>query len=114
MYAGRRSDEEGESQPKQTSIDYHPDAIDELIDAAHFYEECQIGLGHRFLDAVDVSLTTIQRHPLIGRADELGRRKYQVRKFPYVLIYKINNNCVYILAVAHTSRKPGYWKLRDT
>ncbi|MFH1897701.1 MAG: type II toxin-antitoxin system RelE/ParE family toxin [Candidatus Desantisbacteria bacterium] len=95
-------------------LDYHPAAIDELIDGAQFYESQQDNLGYKFLDAVDAVLETIQKNPLIGSPDIFGRRKYHVKKFPYLLIYKINNKFIYILAVAHTSRKPGYWKSRDT
>jgi len=114
MCASRRSDEEGESRSEQIILDYHPDAINELIDAAKFYELRQSNLGYRFLDAVDVALETIQKNPFIASADILGRRKYHVRKFPYLLIYKMSNKFIYILAVAHTSRKPEYWKQRDT
>lgn len=73
-----------------------------------------MGLGYRFFDAIDVALETIQKNPSFWFPDKLERRKYCVTKFPYFLIYKMSNKCVYILAVAHTSRKPGYWKSRDT
>lgn len=114
MCPSQRSDEEGQSQSEQIILDYHPDAIDELIEAAQFYESCQTNMGYRFLDAVDATLETIQKNPLMWYADELGRRKCCVKKFPYLLVYKMSGNFVYILAVAHTSRKPGYWKSRYT
>ncbi|MEW6087865.1 MAG: type II toxin-antitoxin system RelE/ParE family toxin [bacterium] len=94
-------------------LNYHPDAVEELINAAQFYESRQNNLGHRFLDAVDTALKTIKKNPLIWQSDKLDRRKCPVKKFPYLLIYKLNNRIVYILAVAHTSRKPDYWKSRD-
>lgn len=95
------------------TINYHPDAIDELINAAKFYESNQVNLGCRFLDAVDISLATIRKNPLLWPSDKLGRRKCIIRKFPYLLIYKLSDKFVYILAVAHTSKKPDYWELRD-
>ena len=109
-----RSDEGSKSQPKQASLDYHPNAVSELIDAAQFYEDRQNGLGHRFLDAVEDALFAVQTNLFIGSADELGRRKYRVKKFPYLLIYKMREEGICILAVAHTSRKPRYWESRDT
>ncbi len=114
MYPIRRSDEEGQSQLEQIILEYHPDAIDELIDAAQFYEFRQAALGYRFLDAVDAALETIKKNPLMWRADKLGKRKCLVKEFPYLLIYKMSSKFAYILAVAHTSRKPNYWESRDT
>ncbi|MDI6795273.1 MAG: type II toxin-antitoxin system RelE/ParE family toxin, partial [bacterium] len=104
MCPSRRSDEEGQSQIEQIILDYHPDAIDELIDAAQFYESRQAALGYRFLDAVDAALETIKKNPLIWRADELGRRKCRVKKFPYLLIYKMSNKFAYILAVSYKQK----------
>ncbi|MEW6096011.1 MAG: type II toxin-antitoxin system RelE/ParE family toxin [bacterium] len=114
MCPSRRSDEESQSQLEQIILDYHPEAINELIDAAQFYESRQATLGYRFLDAVDSALESIKKNPSMWQADKLGRRKCRVKKFPYLLIYKMSNKFAYILAVAHTSRKPDYWKSRDT
>lgn len=114
MHPSRRSDEEGESQSEQTFIDYHPQAVEELIEAAQFYESRQDGLGIKFLNAVEDVLSSVRTNPLMWKPDRLGRRKYRIWKFPYLLIYKVRESRVYILAVAHTSRKPGYWKSRDT
>ena len=38
-----------------------------------------------------------------------GIRKYVLRKFRYALIYALENDGLVILAVAHASRRPGYW-----
>lgn len=96
------------------NIHYHPDAFEEMVEAAIFYEEHQEGLGGRFLDTIEHSLTKISNHPTIWRADQRGRRKYRVKQFPYLLIYKISQETIYILAVAHTSRRPNYWRGRNS
>ncbi len=101
MCPSRRSDEKSQSQPEQIILDYHPAAIDELIDAVQFYESHQDNLGYRFLDAVDAALEIIKKDPLMWSSDKLERRKYHVKKFPYLLIYKLSNKFVHILAVAH-------------
>ena len=96
------------------NIHYHPEALKEMVEAAIFYEEHQEELGSRFLDAIEDSLTKITIHPTIWRADQQGRRKYRIKRFPYLLIYTISQETIYILAVAHTSRKPNYWRVRDS
>ncbi len=40
-------------------------------------------------------------------------RRFLLRKFPFILIYRERDSGdIQILAAAHTSRKPGYWKRR--
>jgi hypothetical protein len=39
--------------------------------------------------------------------------RFLLRKFPFTLIYRERpSGVIQIVAVAHTSRKPGYWKHR--
>lgn len=113
MHSGQRSDRESENELEKKIVRYHPEALDELIEAARFYESKRSGLGERFITNVENAVGFIQLNPLLFREDELGRRKYQVKKFPYLLIYKVRNNHIFILAAAHASRKPGYWESRD-
>ncbi len=114
MPAGRRSDEKSPREPGALTLDYHPAASTELIEAGLFYEGRSVGLGHAFLDAVDASLAMLQRNPMLGWSDAHGRRRWLVRRFPYLIIYRIEGAFLHVLAVAHTSRKPGYWESRDT
>ncbi len=44
--------------------------------------------------------------------DERTIRRFLLRRFPYVIIYEIVSDEIHILAVAHTKRRPGYWKNR--
>ncbi len=95
------------------NIEFHPDAVAELVDTAQFYEEQQVRLGERFLDSVDDALSFLEQNPLIWSPDELGRRKQRVKRFPYIIIYKYEKEKIFILAFAHAKRKPEYWKSRD-
>jgi toxin ParE1/3/4 len=111
--ASRPSDEASPRESGTLILDYHPEAAIELIETARFYEESGAGLGHRFLDAVDVSLEMLQRSPLLGCSDECGRRKWLIRGFPYMVIYRLEDSLLHILAIAHTSRNPRYWENRE-
>jgi hypothetical protein len=35
-----------------------------------------------------------------------------VQGFPYKVAYRIRDHDIHIVAIAHTSRRPGYWKNR--
>lgn len=113
MPTGGPSDETRPRDPRTLILDYHPEASIELIEAARFYEGREDGLGHRFLDAVDASLVTLQSNPMLGCSDERGRRRWPVHRFPHLIIYRLEGTFLHVLAVAHTSRKPGYRKSRD-
>ena len=113
MHSSRRRDEKSQSQPNQISVRYHPEATNELIEAAHFYNERQVGLGIQFLDAIEEAIDFMSKNPFASSADEKGRRKCRIKRYPYLIIYKVSTEAVYILAVAHTSRKPGYWQTRE-
>ena len=80
-----------------------------MIASALFYEERNRGLGERFLKAVEATEADICEHPLWGQPFEAGTRKQRVKKFPFALIYKKFPRFIMVFAVAHFSRKPGYW-----
>ena len=88
---------------------YHPLARSELIASALFYDKRNRGLGERFFSAVEATEAQICENPLRGQLFEAGTRKLSVKKFPFALIYKEFPDSVMVFAVAHFSRKPGYW-----
>ena len=114
MHSSGRGNAKSKIQPEEKPVVYHPEALNELIESAQYYESCSSGLGHRFLDSVENALNVICGNPLLFCADEAGRRRCVIRKFPYLIIYKVKEDCIFILAAAHGKRKPGYWKSRDT
>lgn len=88
---------------------FDPEALVEMREAAGFYEDCQRGLGRSFLDAVEVALGEIEKQPLMWRKVKGRFRRYLVQRFPYGLIYAVQEDVIYIAAVMHLRRKPDYW-----
>jgi hypothetical protein len=88
---------------------YHRLAQSDLISSAIFYDGRNRGLGERFLMAVEAAETQICENPLRGQPFEAGTRKLRVKKFPFAIIYKEFPDFILVFAVAHFSRKPGYW-----
>lgn len=87
-------------------------AHDELRDAAFFYEDSRKGLGQEFLDAFDAAAGEIRKHPTLWRALTGRFRRHLLRRFPYAVIYAIDGETIYVAAVMHMKRKPGYWQRR--
>ena len=94
------------------AADYHPNARFELIESALFYEARQTNLGSKFLIAVEACQRVVQEQPAIGSPFDTGTRRLMVKGFPFQLIYKNYDNVIFVVAVAHCGRKPGYWKRR--
>ena len=90
----------------------HPEADAEAIDAAEYIKEDAPREAERFKQAVGKALDWACSQPLIFRCFEDDFRKLKVGKFSYSLVFRIRRDEIQILAVAHMSRKPGYWKER--
>lgn len=92
----------------------HPKAEQDLRDAAEFYRQ-QAGnsLSQSLLAEFGQSVSILLQHPGLGSPWRGGgRRRYFMKRFPYSLVYTVSGEDVLILAVAHHSRRPGYWRGR--
>ena len=84
-------------------------AKQELDDAAHYYEIEFRGLGKKFRRDVRQAATRISTYPEAWSVERGDVRKCLLHKFPYKLLYSVEEDHTVILAVAHQHRKPDYW-----
>ena len=88
-------------------------AEDELVGSTAFYSDISFGLAQEFIDDFERCLLMIRNFPELGRSVEDDFRSVQFAKFPFALIYRIDEDGqVVIVAVSHHSRRPGYWRPR--
>ena len=92
-----------------TTIHYHQAAEAELLEQIRYLEDRARGLGRLFFAEIQKAERQIARHPESSAEILPGIRKHVMRKFPYLMIYSIEEAKVLILAVAHAKRRPGYW-----
>lgn len=85
----------------------------ELEDAVSFYELQQSELGKRFKNEVKKAILRIAEYPTAWSTEKGEVRKCLLHKFPYKLLYSIESDHIFIIAVAHQHRKPNYWVERD-
>ncbi len=97
-----------------TPVRYHQAAEDELLNEIGYLELRSVGLGRRFFTEVRRAERLIAQFPESTEEILPGIRKAVLRKFRFSLIYSIEKEGVLILAVAHHSRRPGYWVHRAT
>ena len=80
-----------------------------MTEAALFYETARSGFGDIFLDDVQRAIDTIRDRPEIGANIAYGFRRVLVQRFPFSIIYRVENGEVIVTAVAHQRRRPNYW-----
>ncbi|WP_435017886.1 type II toxin-antitoxin system RelE/ParE family toxin [Tundrisphaera sp. TA3] len=90
----------------------NPEAEADLAEAKAWYDGRQPGLGDEFLLCVDEAFQGIRQGP------ELHPRVFQrlrialVRRFPFSVIYRQDDDQITVLAVYHTRRDPRGWRNR--
>jgi len=95
-------------------LEIHPEALAELEADALWYEERDPELGYGLVDEVSRAALDAAEAPRMwqlfpGVPPELEVRRRVLRRFPYVLAFKVYGDELVVIAVAHARRRPGYW-----
>jgi toxin ParE1/3/4 len=94
-------------------VDLHEEASAEYDAAFDWYLQRSPDAALRFDAEVERALNQIVDAPQRWAVGPHSTRRFLLRQFPFVLIYRERNSgVIQIIAVAHTSRRPGYWKHR--
>ena len=91
---------------------FHPEAEAELVEAVAFYERAEPSLGEEFSLEVRAAMRNVLSYPNAWPALEGGVRRCLVNRFPYGILYSVEPDRIFVLAVMHLHRRPGYWKER--
>lgn len=94
------------------SFSFHPEAAEEFDAAVEWYEERSTGLGLDFATEIRHAILRAESLPLAWTRLEGGIRRILVHRFPYGILYAPDDDHLYIIAVMHLSREPGYWRHR--
>src|SRR5690348_2405211 len=88
---------------------FRQSAVDEIGEAAAWYESQRAGLGLEFVDAVSSSIDLITANPLRYQRVFKDRRRAVVARFRFNLIYCVTEDEVVIVACLHGHRDPRRW-----
>lgn len=94
------------------SVFFHQAAKEEFLSARDYYDDLNFGLGKSFIIEVEKAINIIKRNPLAYPIIKKNIRKAVIMKFPYSILYIIEKDLVYLLAIMHQKRKPNYWYTR--
>ncbi len=95
-----------------TRVVFLREAEEEMLAAARYYNVESAGLGSEFLTEVERTAEALLQHPHAGPVIRKGIRRRLLARFPFGLLYQIDEDDIVILAVMHLRRRPGYWEQR--
>lgn len=91
---------------------FHPAAESEFFEAIAYYEEREPGLGLDFSAEVHATIQRILAFPLAWQVLEADIRRALVNRFPYGVLYAVDEMRIWIVAVMDLHRRPEYWRER--
>jgi plasmid stabilization system protein ParE len=91
---------------------FHPEARAEFKEATLYYSENSPSLAAAFYAEIEYAIEGIAQNPLLCNVVDEDVRRCLTKRFPYAILYTIEDHYILILAVMHCSREPSYWKYR--
>jgi len=98
--------------PRPKPYRLHPQAWLELEAADDWYLSRSVDASIAFLSDVYGALESISAAPQRWPKYLHGTRRFVLHRFPFSVVYLDDSDFVIVVAVAHSKRKPGYWKGR--
>lgn len=93
-------------------VQFHEEAAADIEAAFEWYFVRSEWAAARFLQTLDEGVRNIAESPTRWPVADSGTRKYLLETFPFGLFYRELPSSIQIIAVAHSSRRPGYWRGR--
>jgi len=94
-------------------IDYLSGARRDFDDSFDWYLERSAQAADRFANAVDAALIRVASSPTRFASRDGVHLECPVKKFPFRIVYRLIEDRVLVVAIAHAKRRPGYWKTRE-
>lgn len=91
------------------SIELLPDAEIDIEDAVIWYNDISESLKSDFLQQLRIAVLAIQAKPLLYQKIKEGCRKLNLARFPYKVIYRVEQERILVIAVAHHKRSNKHW-----
>jgi toxin ParE1/3/4 len=88
-------------------VEYHPAVEKELKEIIKYYNDCSTGLGSDFLNEFERQVLNIASNPFLWVEVEKGVRRALLRRFPYVVYFRVvSKELLRITVVKHQRRHP--------
>lgn len=88
------------------------EAEQDMAEARAWYDDQQAGLGIEFLESVQETFQRIREMPEMYAAIHKRVRRCKIRRFRYIVYYRIVEEAVEVIAVIDASRHSRVWRSR--
>ena len=89
-----------------------PEADFDAQHAIQWYDERDHELGDDFLQKVNECITSVEKNPEKYPIVHRKIRRALIKRFPYEILFEIENDEIIIYAIYHCARDPEVWKRR--
>jgi hypothetical protein len=93
---------------------FHPEAAAEYEAAGVYYAAIRPALGMQFFEEIEGILLDVRSDPARIPSFQGAVRRHFSNVFPFAVLYFEEADHIWIVAVMHMRREPGYWKKRLT
>jgi plasmid stabilization system protein ParE len=82
------------------------EAIRDITEAALWYSQKQSLLGNKFIEEVEGAFNSIHSNPFLYQVQKKNIRYGYIKRFPYMVIYEIDENDIIVYGVIQAQRNP--------
>jgi plasmid stabilization system protein ParE len=82
------------------------EAVDDIQAVFDWYEAQRSGLGYEFIAEIEDGLERLSRHPQHYSATNQKYRKLRIKRFPYLIVFEIEDLMVVVNSVRRISQEP--------
>ena len=93
-------------------LEIHPAALAEAEEAARYYAERSPRAAVAFAAELDAAIAEIERAPHALLQHVHGTHRILLRRYPFAIVFRLEEQRILIVAIAHGNRRPGYWAKR--
>jgi plasmid stabilization system protein ParE len=86
----------------------HPKLAEDIRDAAMHYAEISERVLSSFWNELEAAVAAIEKNPRSHHYDSCGLRRANLRRFPYHMLYDIEDDTLCILVFRHDRRHPDF------
>lgn len=95
---------------KSLKVKFFPSAEAELRDAIDYYNSQCEGLGFELAAEIQRTIERVISHPEAWTKISTYCHRCRARRFPYAIIYFIEDNLLFIVSIMHMKREPNSWQ----
>lgn len=92
---------------------FHPQVVADLEQATAWYDRISLDVGSRFRLQLNSRFDDIEERPTFFPSAFGEVRFAIVRRFPYLVLFRLHGDVSFVIGVFHSASDPAKWQQRD-